>query len=86
MRTTVTLDPDVATKLRELMRERDTTFKALLNSTLRAGLRLDAAAARPFRVTSRSWGTRPGIDFQKALLMADELEDQDALHKWGRTE
>ncbi|MEN8114897.1 MAG: hypothetical protein ABFS21_10985 [Actinomycetota bacterium] len=38
MRTTVALDPDVAEKLRQLMKERDITFKEAVNSTLRMGL------------------------------------------------
>jgi len=38
MRTTITLDEDVAAGLRKLMRERDVTFKSAVNSTLRSGL------------------------------------------------
>ena len=38
MRTTVTLDPDVAARLRRLARERGASFKATINETLRAGL------------------------------------------------
>ena len=85
MRTTVTLDPDVAATLKRLMRERNTTFKALLNATLRAGLGQQAGAARPFMVRARSWGTRPGVSFHKALQLADAVEDQDTMRKWERT-
>ena len=85
MRTTVTLDPDVAATLKRLMRERDTTFKALLNATLRAGLGPQTGAAKPFKVKARSWGTRPGVDFRKALQMADAIEDEDTMRKWERT-
>ena len=85
MRTTVTLDPDVAASLKRLMRERDTTFKALLNATLRAGLGQQPGVAKPFKIKARSWGTRPGVDFRKALQVADAAEDQDTIRKWERT-
>ena len=38
MRTTVTLDPDVAEKLKRLAHERRTSFKETLNDALRRGL------------------------------------------------
>jgi hypothetical protein len=52
MRTTLTLDRDVAARLEREMRRRGASFKALVNDLLRAGL--DASQApkrktRPFR-------------------------------------
>ena len=38
MRTTLTIDPDVAHRLRELRRERDIPFKTLINEALRRGI------------------------------------------------
>lgn len=38
MRTTVTLEPDVAAKLKELAHKRRASFKATLNDVLRKGL------------------------------------------------
>ena len=38
MRTTLTLDDDVAAALKRLRREKDTTLKQVLNDTLRKGL------------------------------------------------
>jgi hypothetical protein len=38
MRTTITLEPDVARELEQLRREQNTTFKDAVNSALRAGL------------------------------------------------
>ena len=39
MRTTLTLDPDVVTRLEEVREARGETFKALVNRALRLGLR-----------------------------------------------
>ena len=39
MRTTLTLDPDVAVQLERLRRARDVSLKALVNEALRRGLR-----------------------------------------------
>lgn len=38
MRTTLTLDDDVAARLQQVMRKRRQAFKAVLNEALRAGL------------------------------------------------
>jgi len=80
MRTTVTLDPDVAAKLREAARERDVSFKVALNDAVRAGLRT-AGEARPYRVPSRRLGARPGVDLDRALSLAGQLEDAETLRK-----
>jgi hypothetical protein len=42
MRTTITLDPDVASMLEQIRRERRVSFKAALNDAVRAGLTADA--------------------------------------------
>jgi ribbon-helix-helix CopG family protein len=80
MRTTVTLDPDVAARLKETARERGVSFKEALNAAVRAGL----AAGRestPYRTPSRSLGLRPGINLDKALEIAGELEDAEIARK-----
>lgn len=82
MRTTVTLDPDLAAKLRALARERGVPFKEVLNSALRRGLAPDAAGApAPYRLASRRLGLRPGIDLEHALRLAGELEDAETIRK-----
>lgn len=80
MRTTVTLDPDVESRLREVARRRGISFKEALNSAVRAGL----AAGRkpsPYKVPSRSMGLKPGIDLDKALQVASEIEDAETVRK-----
>ena len=80
MRTTVTLDEDVAALLKRIMRERDITFKEAINSALRRGLS-PQPEAKPFEVETFSLGVRPGIDLVKALALAAELEDEEIIRK-----
>jgi hypothetical protein len=81
MRTTVTLDEDVASKLRQVSRERGVSFKAALNGAVRAGLAASAPPARSFRVQARALSIRPDIDVDKALSLAAEIEDAEILRK-----
>lgn len=81
MRTTVTLDDDVAAALAALSRERGLTFKEALNSTLRSGLRPPSDVAGEYRVPARPLGLRPGVDLDKALRLAGDLDDEETLRK-----
>jgi hypothetical protein len=81
MRTTVTLDQDVATKLRLLARERGVSFKAALNDAVRAGIGGEGRAARPYRVPSRRMGVREGVDLDHTGRLLGELEDAEILRK-----
>ena len=80
MRTTVTLDPDVAAKLRQVTRERGISFKAALNDAVRSGLS-GSAPARRYRIAARPMGVRKGVDLDHALRLAGELEDGEILRK-----
>lgn len=81
MRTTVTLDDDVATRLRTVMRERGISFKEALNSAARAGLTGAAAPARAFEQKTFRAEIQPGVDLVKALRLAADLEDEEILRK-----
>lgn len=81
MRTTVTLDSDVEAKLRAVMRERGVSFKVALNESVRSGLASSSRPSKRFRVQPRRMGARPGVDLDKALRLAGELEDQELLRK-----
>lgn len=77
MRTTVTLDDDVAGKLRELAHRHRLSFKAALNSTLRRGLAAQERRGRllpPFRVDVFSSPFRPGVDPLHLNQLVDELD------------
>lgn len=77
MRTTLTLDDDVAVKLRELAHRRRIPFKEVVNTVLRRGLaaqdRRDESG-RPFRVEVFRSPFRPGVDPLKLNQLSDELE------------
>ena len=82
VRTTVSLDPDLAARLRELARERGDSFTETLNNTLRRGLAAGrAGSGKPYRLPSRRLGLRPGIDLEHALRVAAELEDAETIRK-----
>jgi predicted transcriptional regulator len=52
VRTTLTLEPDVAARVEQLMRERDEPLRTIVNAALREGLRALERPARkrqPFR-------------------------------------
>jgi hypothetical protein len=81
MRTTVTLDPDVAARLRKLAAERGDSFKDTLNATLRAGLAAGRIAERRYEERTASLGILPGVDLTKALRLASELEDEATMRE-----
>jgi Ribbon-helix-helix protein, copG family len=81
MRTTVTLDPDVAERLKALALERGVSFKSALNSAVRSGLDRGARSGDAFVVKARSMRARPGVDLDHALRLSDELEDAEVLRK-----
>ena len=64
MRTTLTIDDDVAAKLRDEMARSQRSLKEVVNAFLRRGLRTprDEDLARPFTVKARSMGLRDGFD------------------------
>ncbi len=77
MRTTVTLDEDVAAKLRAVARERGVSFKTVLNEAVRAALAVKARSSRPYKVPARDLRARPSVPLDKALQLAAELEDDE---------
>lgn len=77
----MTIDPDLAAKLRRLAQERGIPFKEALNAVLRAGLGAEAGAARPYRLRARRLGLRPGIELDRALRLASALEDEETVRK-----
>jgi predicted DNA-binding ribbon-helix-helix protein len=79
MRTTLTLDDDVARKLRELAHRRRVSFKELVNTILRRGLVAQEErpeTGRPFRVASFRSAFRPGVDPLRLNQLSDALEAQ----------
>jgi plasmid stability protein len=80
MRTTLTLDDDLAQALKERAFRTDSSFKAVVNEALRAGLAAGEAPPRPRRYRLKPvslGGVRPGIDLDRALTLAESLEDRE---------
>ncbi|HJX66612.1 MAG TPA: DUF2191 domain-containing protein [Polyangia bacterium] len=79
MRTTLTLDEDIAAKLKAESRKTGRSFRDTVNACLRAGLTLrkQGDSARPFRVKARDLGLRPGINIDKVSGLLDELEGHE---------
>jgi hypothetical protein len=74
MRTTLTLDDDLAGLLKQRAQELGVPFKEAVNRTIRAGLGEAAAPQRAAPTTiPHSFGFRPGVDIDKLGQLADEL-------------
>jgi hypothetical protein len=83
MRTTLTLDEDLARRLKELARQGGRSFKEVTNEAIRRGLNAGAPqveGVRPFRVNPKSCGFKPGVDPLKLNQTYDDLE----IEKLGR--
>lgn len=82
MRTTLTLDEDVAAKLKAESRRAGRAFRDIVNETLRRGLahRPVPASRRTFTVTARDLGDlRPGLSLDNVADVIEQLEG--ALHR-----
>jgi hypothetical protein len=78
MRTTLTLEPDVALKLKRKMVAKKLSLKAAVNQALRAGLAVEDSPTRvPFQVEPHNFGFKAGIDLDKLGQLADELEAEE---------
>jgi hypothetical protein len=80
MRTTITLDDDVAARLERLQRERGISFKEAVNATLRLGL-AGGSSPRTYRLPTYRLEVRPGIDLDRALQLDAAMEDEEIARK-----
>ena len=86
MRTTLTLDDDVAAILKKRARQLGVSFKEMVNAAIRAGLgeASRSASKPPPRTEPHSFGLRPGIDMDKLGQLVDELEVEELADKQRR--
>ena len=86
MRTTLTLDPDVAQRIEQEVRRKGKTLKTVVNDALRTGLGLaqEKRSSRPFRVKPHDFGFKPDINLDKINQLVDELEAREVLGKLGK--
>lgn len=88
MRTTLTLDDDVAALLREEAERSGRPFRHVVNQAIRLGLRTGTPAGRrkPFRTRPHAFRFKPGVDLDKLSQFADELEAEAFVHGQARDE
>jgi len=85
MRTTLTLDPDVARDLKKRVKAEKLTLKEVVNTALRVGLQHKVPKDEvPFKVEPFSLQLYPGIDPDKINQFLDDLEVEDYLRKQNR--
>ncbi len=83
MRTTLTLDPDVARLLTEEAHRLRKPFKHVVNEAIRKGLAPAPAGASQevFRAQPHTTTLRSGIDVASLNRLVDELEDEAVVEK-----
>jgi hypothetical protein len=79
MRTTLTLDADVAAKARRGAAKLGKPFKSVINSALRIGLDevLKPPAAKPYRAKSFPMGLKPGFSYDNIGELLAQAEGED---------
>lgn len=75
MRTTITIDPDVAARLEAVQRERGWTFKEAVNAMLRRGLGATGDGESPYRMPVRALGVRSEVDIDRIREEIGRLDD-----------
>lgn len=86
MRTTLTLDDDLAKRLRELAGQRGRSFKEVTNEAIRRGLAAgdpQVEGVEPFRVEPKACGFRTGVDTLKLNQIYDDLESENLGSGYG---
>jgi len=85
MRTTLTIDDDLAGILRRRSKELGKPFKELVNNALRSALSLEETPPQSSRprvvVKTKALGLKIGYDPDRMNQLADELEVEDYLRK-----
>ena len=80
MRTTLTLEPAVAARLKSEVRRTGKALKAVVNEALKHGLGMHSRTppAPRFRVTPRAFGFKPGVDLDRLNQLVDDLDIEAA--------
>ena len=78
MRTTLTIDPDVAERLRQELAIGRRSFKQIVNECLRVGFGLKMVKPKcKFRIQPHSSRYVPGVDRLKLNQLVDELDAEN---------
>ncbi len=87
MRTTLTLDDDLASRLKQLAEARRQPFRRVVNEIVRRGLSTTMYGKRkpqPFRVVPFHSAFRTGVDPTKLNQLSDELDVRRFIERSGR--
>jgi hypothetical protein len=87
MRTTLTVDDDIAAELQRIAATTRRGFKNVVNELLRRGLAAGSrpmGSSTPFVVRAKSCGFLPGIDPLKLNQLTDELESDAFVERHRR--
>ena len=78
MRTTLTIDNDIADYLREQSKLHEKSFKQVVNETLRRGMAPEATEKprKPFKVKPFSGEYMPGVDPMNPKDFLNQLDDE----------
>jgi hypothetical protein len=79
MRTTLTLDPDVARLVDDAMHRERRSMKQVINDALRSALARPQRGGEPYRLVAHESRLRPGFDLSGFNKLADDLEDEALL-------
>ena len=75
MRTTLTLDDDVAAQLRDAARKTGKPFRQVVNEALRTGLNASQPSKRKkFVVRARPMGLAPGLSYENIGELLEQIE------------
>jgi hypothetical protein len=79
VRTTLTLDPDVAAKAKRGAAKLGKPFREVINAALRIGLDevLRPAAAKTYRTKGRPMGLRQGLSYDNIAELLARAEGED---------
>jgi hypothetical protein len=80
MRTTLTLDRDVAERVKSVTRKSGRPLKQIINEALRVGLDqlTQPTAAKPYRTKSRNMGLREGFQLDNVQELLSQIDGEDA--------
>jgi hypothetical protein len=79
MRTTLTLDPDVARLVDEAVHRRRTSMKQVINDAIRQSLSQPSSRRELYHLPVHEATLQPGLDLAGFNRLADELEDEAIL-------
>ena len=76
MRTTLTIDKDIAAKLNAEMKRSGRSLKDTVNRALRIGLNVqrELKSSSSFKVRPKPLGVRTGLNYDKIELLLEDIE------------